>query len=75
VYGGLADGSPQWHRADVEVAVRCGATRLGELRFPNAPGLRGASFRLPSGCRSASLGVTAADPTRRAFYLDALWAD
>jgi len=76
VYGGLADGSPQWRRSDVRVSVRCGAEPLGELTFPNAPGLRGASLRLPkTGCGAVSLSVSAASPTRRNFYLDALWVD
>lgn len=76
VYGGLVDGAPQWRRADVEVVVRCGTRQIGRHVFPNAPGLRGASFRLPDErCRSVTLGVSAASPKRRNFHLDALWVD
>jgi hypothetical protein len=76
VYGGLADGAPQWRRADVIVAVRCGGRPLGALAFPNEPGLRGESLRLPgAGCGMVSLAVSAVSPVRRSFYIDALWVD
>jgi hypothetical protein len=76
VYGGLADGSPKWRRPGVRVVARCGAKPLGDLELPNAPGLRGATLRLPeAGCRAVTLAVSAASPGRPGLYLDALWVD
>jgi len=75
VVGGLVDKAPQWGRATVDLELRAGEREIGALRFPNAPGLRGASFAIPAGTDRLAFELSASDVSRRHFCLDAVFGE
>lgn len=73
VYGGLLDRKAAWHRSDIAMAVKGDGKRLDrDFKFPNEPGMSGASFALPKGARRLTVEISAENPAQRDFCFDAV---
>jgi hypothetical protein len=75
VYGGLTDKAPRWGHGPVDMSVRAYSEPIADLRFPNAPGLRGASFEIPDSATELTFEISAADVGRRHFCFDAVFGE